>query len=767
MTSRKSSSDLSMIFATIKRNIWLLVLAVIGYLFSMPVATAVMQQSRITYLKGFADTSPELLEYQLKMAAESLCQVFYRAGIIITVFGAVLAAIVLFLYLTNKKQIDLYHSLPVKRGRLFAINYISGFLIFLIPFIICLILNAAVICGLGYGTYLPWATYFALALKMILSFFCIYSMMIFAMNLSGTVIMSLLLVFAMNAVCPIVRTIHEALNMYFYETYSSMAFAGQWNYYTSPFLNAMTSSAEAVYCLILFAVGVITLALALFCYKKRSSEAAGVSLAFKSTKHIIRVPLTLLASLVFGICFYMAGNYNVIWLYFGAVVGAVLIGQFLQIWIEGEFAAAKKSWITVIATAVIACGIFSYAYCDLGNYDTYLPDAEKVQSAQIEMTAVNSYTTYTYDSSNLYDQYNSNDFSLAWEKMKFTDPETIDAILKLAQNGIENLDGYTDYTDPQRGMEQEVPEPYFNGSAKTNVATEESEVSSKNTTHVTVVYNMGHGKKVYRQYANIDVDAVKGALIQVINDPEYQSKYSAITSADLSHLFARSIDNFKSHSASAEMANLSNEQHQKLIDAYIKDFQNLRGETISSEIPVGQIELALFTDKNNYPQTAEEALKATNNRTAATDNKYSFFTQNYPIYPSFTETISVIKEYFGDDFFDDDIANIKSIDISYNDDYGVDYDEYGNALVDEETLYKRYVNSDQADNMTYEEFIKKYGTQPNPSITDPVSIMKIMESTKDSAAVEYSVPFFQTGGQATYTVNYENGNTTDRVKLIK
>ena len=42
MTSRKSSSDLSMIFATIKRNIWLLVLAVIGYLFSMPVATAAL-----------------------------------------------------------------------------------------------------------------------------------------------------------------------------------------------------------------------------------------------------------------------------------------------------------------------------------------------------------------------------------------------------------------------------------------------------------------------------------------------------------------------------------------------------------------------------------------------------------------------------------------------------------------------------------------------------------------------------------------------------
>ena len=293
----------------------------------------------------------------------------------------------------------------------------------------------------------------------------------------------------------------------------------------------------------------------------------------------------------------------------------------------------------------------------------------------------------------------------------------------------------------------------------------DGENTVKNTTTVSVVYNMGHGKKVYRQYLNVDVNAVKDAMVKVIDDPEYQEKYTDFTTTDSSQIFACDITDFKYHAAGSEMKKLSDEQHRKLIDAYLNDFKNLRGETMSSEIPVGQIELALFTDKNDYPQAAADALKAIQATTAATSDRYSYYTQNYPIYPSFTETIGVIKELFGADFFDDEFAHISSIDIYYNDD-AVVYDEYGNAQPSDDILYQRYMQSGHTD-LTYEEFIKEYGTQQNPSVTDPTAIRNLMDSTRDVSAIDFTSPFFMTDNSVTYTVNYDNGNTTDRVKLIK
>ncbi|MGI5824721.1 MAG: DUF6449 domain-containing protein [Bacillota bacterium] len=762
MTSRKSSSNLGMIFAVIKRNLWLLILAVIGFIFSMPIATAISNQRKSQLIASYQTGDPAALNSYLQNAADNLNNVFYGCSVIIVVVGAVLAAIVLFQYLTKRKQIDLYHSLPVKRGRLFAINYCAGFLIFLIPFAVGCLLNACVIMGLGYGGIFSWSAYLLLILKLILAFFCLYSMMIFAITLSGTVIMSLLLMFAMNAACPIILALRDALHCYFYETYwVSITNSPDLYYQLSPFLNAINNESTLLLNMLLLAVGVLATAFAALCYNKRRSEAAGSSLVFKCSKPIIRIPLTLLGTLCFATAFYMIGSYSLPWLYFGALAGAVLIGQFLQIWIEGEFSAVKKGWISVAVAAIIACGIFTYTSSDLGNYDTYLPAAEEVKSVQLEMGGINYYTTQNINSSSTkYDQkYRDGDYE-EWKDIVLSDPETIKAVLSVAQYGIDNLNGYTTYES-----HQDEPMPITEETAADTVSSDTlaaPAVPTGQTTDFNIVYNLENGKKVYRSYQFLNVKEIQEQLIKIIDDTEYQAKYADVNSYDTKQIFVYSLDNLKSHSVtSRETRALSEQDQRRLVETYAKEFKKLTGEIMSSEVPIGQIGLIFFPEADNMPQTSKEAVKSTD----VYESPYAYCINNYPIYPSFTETVALVKELYGENFFDNDLANITSIDVYYTDGTISDSEEV-NEAINEKTLYDRYARSPYADTITYEEFVYKYGNTDNTTIYDAATIKNIMDSTKDSAALVYT-PFFNTDDKISYSVNYKGDYAFERVKLAK
>lgn len=739
MTSKKYSSNLKMTFSVIKRNLWLMVLAFIGFIFAMPVATAISNQRKAQFMASLNDATQNEITQALQNTANNLNSIFYNCSIIIVIIGSILAAIVLFYYLTQRKQIDFYHSLPIKRGKLFAINYSAGFLIFLIPFAICVLLNACIIAAMGYGSFFNWGLYSLYVLKLILAFFALYSMMILAITLSGTIIMSLLLMIAMNGFCPLIIMLREVLHRYFYETFWSDSVTSLlWAKYTSPFFNAVQYNTEAIFNIILFLVGIAAIILALLCYKKRNSEVAGRSLAFKNSKHIVRVPLSLLGALCMALIFYMIGNYTLIWLYFGAIAGSILIAQFLQIWIEGEFSAIKKGWISVIVTAVIACGIFVYVSNDMGHYDTYLPEAGKVESVQIQMAGVNDYTTGFYMDSDSFLQSEEYEKITEWRNIVMTDEATINAVLGVAQYGIDNLQGHTDYATSY------YEEPVDYSPLEDN--------STKNASFI-ICYKLTGGKQVYRYYNSLPVKDIQEQIITIIDDQEYQKNYAYINSCDPKQIVISNVDNFKSRDYSG--SDISDQDQRRLAETYAKEFKNLTGKTMSTEIPVAQLGLIFFTDVNLMPASAKEAIKIKDDF----DTSYSFFMNYYPVYPSFTETIALIKELYGENFFDDDFNNIKNAEIYYNDNSGQEIQDPNS-----EEMYEKYNNSSFAGTMAYDEFVQMYNS--NTTIHDKDSIKQILESTKDCEAL-YFTPFFNFDGTVGYYINYNNDSTAERVKLTK
>lgn len=737
MTLKNFSSDLTMIAATVKRNIWLLVISVIGFDFVIPVATAITGQQMKDYILSVNQQTEYTVNSALNSAAASLMSTFQQTTAILVIIGAILAGTVLFAYLTNSKQTNLYHGIPLKRSKLFAINYFAGIAVFLIPFLLGVLINLGVIGMTGFADSVVWSEYLLIVLKSVLAFFCLYGIMILAVTLSGTVIMALLLATAFNGFIPAVLGLSQWIKSDFYNTYWLNYFPFyDWYIYTSPFINTYYSGTDAVYLLILAAVGIVSALAAVLCYKKRRSEAAGHSLAFNGSKLIVKIPLALIGAVAFAVIFYELGSSKLFWLYFGAVTGAVLICQFLNIWINGDFAAVKKGWVSVIAVAVISCAMLTYISNDMGNFDNYLPHAEDVESVQLDISGAIFYPRSHYLTSEKFDQSVDDSFYTGLD-IVMDDPQTIAAVLTLAQNGIANAEQNRATTDMVSTYDVAI-----------------SDDSADNDAYITlgVVYNLNNGQSKHRYYDTLNVNDVQEALKTVLDDKNFKENFALITQLQNNQIYIDEIQSF--NNGTLHGTDIAESTQRALVAAYTEDYANLTAEQIADEMPIGKISLLLYTDNENLPPNQTEALS---NKASSYDSAYAVCGCEYPIYPSFKNTLEIIGTNYGTDFFLYDINDINSISVINNTDNDTAQTN------DEETVKQLYNNSLLKEYMTHEEYLQ-HSNSSEFIITDPAIMKKIMAQTYPVESLDYS-PFRTFYIDEYYTVNYNNNYSYERYTL--
>ena len=114
---------------------------------------------------------------------------------------AVLAALTGFGYLHSREQLDFYHGLPVRRGQWFAVRWLSGILVFLVPYAVCAGLTVAVGAANGIMTPHAAAESACAAAGAILAYMVIYHTAVLASVLTGQTVTGLLAAVA-NAVYP-------------------------------------------------------------------------------------------------------------------------------------------------------------------------------------------------------------------------------------------------------------------------------------------------------------------------------------------------------------------------------------------------------------------------------------------------------------------------------------------------------------------------------------------------------------------------------------
>ena len=156
MTSRNSFFNL--LKEDLHRRLWTLILSSLvffgtfGVAFTMIVQNYVGRYSRVNY--GY--TKAQFIE----MVSSNLCEDFYSFFpwfMAVAIIGAIICAMNGFAYLHSRKQMDFYHSLPVKREKIFAVRLVNGVLIYALPYLVGL-LYTYVLC-LIYGV-MTWDIFF-------------------------------------------------------------------------------------------------------------------------------------------------------------------------------------------------------------------------------------------------------------------------------------------------------------------------------------------------------------------------------------------------------------------------------------------------------------------------------------------------------------------------------------------------------------------------------------------------------------------------------
>ena len=131
-----------------KKKIWVIVVALITFLFVGP--THMLMRMEDMYNNGYMvkeEINASILYY---MSPE------YFGNSMIPAAMAIVLGIAGFTYLFSKKKVDMYHSIPVKREKLFFSSYLNGIIAFLFVYLVTLLISIISLVMQGHLTGEVW-----------------------------------------------------------------------------------------------------------------------------------------------------------------------------------------------------------------------------------------------------------------------------------------------------------------------------------------------------------------------------------------------------------------------------------------------------------------------------------------------------------------------------------------------------------------------------------------------------------------------------------
>lgn len=509
---------------------------------------------------------------------------------------AILLAFDFFRYLHSKKQIDFYESLPVRRKTWYAIRTFTAFLIFLLPFTLCIGMEMLLFGVFDVATSALLLQLLWNYVCMILTFLATWFTAVLAMVITGHSVIASFGFFVLCAYAPIfIRFLYPAYAYSFFKTYVSGEIPLHFLTYFSPIgaaakliQDSSGAWSEAshgkdflILLIFIFLLGGVTY----YLFVNRPSEAAGRAMTFEKANPIIRILLVIPLTLYLGIGLYdMTSVGKNIWLVFGFIIGAILlhgiIESIFQFDIRG-FLAHKKQ---VICCMIACVGITCLFWFDLLGYDSYLPDSNEVESISIQV-----YNDYYYGNTEDGDGISG---------------EYLEDALLLAKNILNQNVKETD---------------------------EDSE-------WIQFEYRLKNGAVRKRSYS-MNFEQNKELLDKIYATKELKDDYCRLYHSDWSHITSvRWVD-----SATDFSLNLSDTEMEHLLETYLAEYTPFTYSQERTEIPLGYL---VIYQEEEMPDN--KAIYSSVN---------PFETYCY-IYPEFTQTISILDGFLARDTRTQDYGSI-------------------------------------------------------------------------------------------------------------
>lgn len=502
MTSRISFSKL--VRDEMRKLNWLTAVQILFFGMLIPFRVLmVLAVQRQNYLNGSGDS--ELLT----MFYRNIGLGHWENTLFILMFG-VICALCAFSYVHSSVKLDFFHSLPIKRERLFAAKYTGSVLTFVVGYGISQ--AAALVVGGFYGVLsVSVACEVAAAtLEGILCFVCSYSGALLAVMLTGKMLTTILTIGVLGLYVPMIWLLQVVMRESFLMT--EVVDGGAASHFTilecsSPWAFALFMQSGrlsekmgltgrwpdmAELCQLIAVTALLSFA-ALLLYRIRRTEAAGNAVAFGRAEGIAKlmlsIPSAMFAALI-AYSFFDSPVWEIIFILLFGVLSCIIM-EFIFRWDIRQVLSHKVHIIiTVAAVAVI---YFALRY-DVTGYNTYLPKQDKIQSMSVnggdfgftyELEGINNMT-----STGLLDYLEVEDFA---------------PIYRMAENGAENAAKYYDYWNNE----------YEYADFK---------------------YHLKDGREIYRRY-RIDSGLYLDCMDELQKNKEFRDKYyPMLTWDDTSHL---------------------------------------------------------------------------------------------------------------------------------------------------------------------------------------------------------------------------------------
>lgn len=612
----------------LKRRVWLAALSVLTFFFAFPVGMA-LNLGNVEERYEMALRHGEVLVIPKSQAMlEAAGRLVSAQGNGLTVFLMIMAAVVCgassFSYLHNKRKVDFYHSLPLKRETLFAVSYTMGILIPGIIYGLCLILSLVVAAAYGTSIGGLFKTAASGWLFHMLYFSLVYSTVVLAMIMTGNLVVGILGSSVFFFYFPMLSAMILAYCETWFVTYVD-AFRDSFLFrmvkispiasYIIAFSGADVGAGDAAAFGRLIVESVIALAalilVNILLYKKRPSEAAGKAMAFSASKPVIRIALAMVIGMSGGMFFWLLHS-TTGWAVFGTIVGILLCHCIVEIIYHFDFRRLLAHKLQLAGCMIAGLAILFCFKNDWLGYDAYLPEESQVAEAAIDL-GNDSWVIYSQVESRgegVRPKVTTNSsMEYTFNNMKLTDTAPV---LEIAKIGVEKA--LMEKADRESSLEKYDEEGYW--------------------TWLHVQYTLKNGRKVQRQY-NLPLTLAFDAANTISMDPAYQDiKYPVFQrTAEDTVLVQYRVEGSGNLLESAEFSD--QETIEQLLSAYQQDFREMDLYQRQEEDPIGELRFL------NAPEVElmEYRKNEYDNSVIQWDGTLNF----YPIYPCFDRTLALLE----------------------------------------------------------------------------------------------------------------------------
>lgn len=574
---------------TMKKQIWVPALIMLGFFLSLPV----MGMVYLELLQSGHRTEAEIIEAYSRLIAGTR----FPFLAMMTVSSAVLTGGSGFSWLHSRIKTDFYHSLPVRREKLFLNQIILGIVYFAVPYLVNLLL--AYVVGIVHGVLRGGLIRMSLVsfLYQCLFYLLMYLVVVLAMLLTGKVVVGMLGAFVLTFYGPALSLLLQGLGAIFFDTFASgETLLKRFLERLSPVVAYFICQPDNTFKIQgrVWAVGLLAaaalMAVCFFLYKKRPSEAAGRTMAFFHLGKLIQYLMEVMVILCSGLLFYsVSARGSLGWLVFGVLLGGILFHGIVEVIYEGDIRRVLgHAWImgASMVTSLLVIGIF---YGDVFGYDDFLPAQDKIQRVSIRIGDGQG--------------GEPNEEQLASMEKLAEDPQVYEILQGIVKDHLVLV-----MTEDGAVHERQD-------------GTEVSDVR-----RVSVEYGLGGGRTAYRDYY-VDYGQYRRKLAALYDSPDHKKTvYPLVTMSEADLEKTQQLQVVSIMGGYTDIFTENAHARAEFLKIYRAELMQMSGSTFEEELPVGRLDISF-----DYDTEQKWMIRGTEE-------------DGYLIYPSFTRTLAALRE---------------------------------------------------------------------------------------------------------------------------